>query len=317
MIIKGEMVIHGLRGDGTNMGAVWEKFEKRYVKKPFDKVVEDAYEIRTYDRKKPVRPGVDVFIGYERNLDNADGGYHIMVLPAGEYAVFDVLAANGYDSENAAMEQWLDDNKERYIQRGDFIVEIKAADFNSSNDIKRLYEKASEIETRLIKADYKGNTADVNKIVSAAEKLIKHQFVWVLYLPPCKMLSSGFLRCDEQMMKFDKFWTQIDSKRHDRFYARDFMYWEQLENANVWWLALEDWMTDTLDMGSYEVIGFEGSLYAAAVCNNNEEPDFVRAYNGISEWIVDNDNVEIDERLRHRVMNNVILTDLRAVIFKD
>jgi hypothetical protein len=48
MIIKGETAIHGLRGDGMNTGALWEKFEKRYAKKPFEKVGEDAYEIRTY-----------------------------------------------------------------------------------------------------------------------------------------------------------------------------------------------------------------------------------------------------------------------------
>jgi predicted transcriptional regulator YdeE len=127
MIIKGETAIHGLRGDGANTGALWDKFEKRYAKKPFEKVNEDAYEIRTYDGKKPVRPGADVFVGYERNLGNAEGGYHIMFLPAGEYVVFDVLVANGYDSENAAMEKWLEDNKTRYALREvsdwNFVVE--------------------------------------------------------------------------------------------------------------------------------------------------------------------------------------------------
>jgi hypothetical protein len=84
MIIKGETAIYGLRGDGAYTGALWEKFDKRFSKKPFDKIGEDAYEIRTYDGKKPVRPSADVFVGYERNLGNAEGGYHIMVLPAGE-----------------------------------------------------------------------------------------------------------------------------------------------------------------------------------------------------------------------------------------
>jgi DNA-binding transcriptional MerR regulator len=63
----------------------------------------------------------------------------------------------------------------------DFIEQIKSADFGSGDDIKRLYEKASEIETRLVKADYEGNTADVNKIVSAVEKLVKHQFGCYIY----------------------------------------------------------------------------------------------------------------------------------------
>jgi predicted transcriptional regulator YdeE len=120
MIIKGEISIHGLRGDGTNKGALWEKFEKRYAKKPFNKITDDAYEIRTY---KGAKPGADVLVGYEWNNANATTGRNFALLSAGEYAVFDVLVANGYDSENYAMEQWLDDNKEQYIRRGDFIVE--------------------------------------------------------------------------------------------------------------------------------------------------------------------------------------------------
>jgi predicted transcriptional regulator YdeE len=120
MIIKGEAAIYGLRGDGANTGALWEKFDKRFSKKPFDKVGEDAYEIRTY---KGAKPGADVLVGHEWDNAYAATGWKFAVLPAGEYAVFDVLVANGYDSENAAMEQWLDDNKARYNQRGDFIIE--------------------------------------------------------------------------------------------------------------------------------------------------------------------------------------------------
>jgi predicted transcriptional regulator YdeE len=120
MIIKGETAIYGLRGDGMTTGALWEKFEKRFSKKPFEKTGDDAYEIRTY---KGAKPGADVLVGYEWDNAYAATGWNFSVLPAGEYAVFDVLVANGYDSENAAMEQWLDDNKEKYIQRGDYIVE--------------------------------------------------------------------------------------------------------------------------------------------------------------------------------------------------
>jgi predicted transcriptional regulator YdeE len=120
MIIKGETAIYGLRGDGANTGALWEKFEKRFSKKPFDKTTDDAYEIRIFEGAKP---GADVLVGYEWDNAYAASGWNFAVLPAGEYAVFDVLVANGYDSENATMEQWLDDNKEQYSQRGDFIIE--------------------------------------------------------------------------------------------------------------------------------------------------------------------------------------------------
>jgi DNA-binding transcriptional MerR regulator len=53
----------------------------------------------------------------------------------------------------------------------DFIEQIKAADFGSGDDVKRLYEKASEIETRLVKADYEGNAAKINRLFEVTEKL--------------------------------------------------------------------------------------------------------------------------------------------------
>ncbi|MDR1531775.1 MAG: GyrI-like domain-containing protein [Clostridiales bacterium] len=46
-----------------------------------------------------------------------DSGFTSLTLPASEYAVFDVYAANGYDSENAAMEKWLADNAAQITPR--------------------------------------------------------------------------------------------------------------------------------------------------------------------------------------------------------
>lgn len=127
IIIKGEMAIHGLRGDGADTGALWGKFEKRYTKKPFEKVGDNAYEIRTFDGKKPTSPGRDILVGHERTVKKNDLGYQCMVLPAGEYAVFDVLTANGYESENSEIEKWLSDNSRNYKQRelydNNFVVE--------------------------------------------------------------------------------------------------------------------------------------------------------------------------------------------------
>jgi DNA-binding transcriptional MerR regulator len=53
----------------------------------------------------------------------------------------------------------------------DFIEQIKAADFASSDDVKRLYEKASEIETRLVNVDYDGNASKINRLFEVTEKL--------------------------------------------------------------------------------------------------------------------------------------------------
>jgi DNA-binding transcriptional MerR regulator/uncharacterized glyoxalase superfamily protein PhnB len=70
----------------------------------------------------------------------------------------------------------------------DFIEQIKAADFASGDDVKRLYEKASEIETRLVKVAYEGNTAKMNRFTEVTEKLAmtpdvvqRHSYCYLIF----------------------------------------------------------------------------------------------------------------------------------------
>ena len=127
MMFMGETAIHGLRGSGAETTALRKKFEKRYAAKPFERISENAYVIHTFDGEKPARPGSDVLVGYERALKNSADGYQCIVLPAGEYAVFDVPAARGCDSENDTPESRLVDNNESYVRRelfgNNFILE--------------------------------------------------------------------------------------------------------------------------------------------------------------------------------------------------
>ena len=53
----------------------------------------------------------------------------------------------------------------------DFIRQIQSADFGDDGDVKQLYEKARDIETRLVNVDYEGNAANVNKLLEVTEKL--------------------------------------------------------------------------------------------------------------------------------------------------
>lgn len=117
IILKSEMSIHGLRGDGVSIETLQQKFKKRFATKPFDKIGENAYEIRFSDGIKPAPVGRDVLVGHERSLKNNADGYNCIVLPAGEYAIFDVPAYNGCDIENGAMEKWLNENRKCYAKR--------------------------------------------------------------------------------------------------------------------------------------------------------------------------------------------------------
>lgn len=63
----------------------------------------------------------------------------------------------------------------------------------------------------------------------------------------------------ETLKRFDKLWTKFDMKRKDRFFPRDFMWWDEGSKATIWWYAVEDWVTET-DAGGFELFDFEGGM---------------------------------------------------------
>jgi DNA-binding transcriptional MerR regulator len=85
---------------------------------------------------------------------------------AGSEVVLEVLAKKVDDiDEEVAL---LYELKEIVIS---FIRQIEQADFSRDSDVKLLYEKAREIETQLINAEYSGNPAPVHRLFEVAEKL--------------------------------------------------------------------------------------------------------------------------------------------------
>ena len=114
IIKKDRLYITGFTGDGSQTLKVWTDFDTQYNKNPFPKADESGYEIRFWQNRKTGKepaPDKSVHVGFliEKALDSAE--YTTIVLPAAEYAVFDVYVAKGYDSGNEEMEKWLDDNK--------------------------------------------------------------------------------------------------------------------------------------------------------------------------------------------------------------
>jgi len=70
----------------------------------------------------------------------------------------------------------------------EFISQIKGADFGSEGDVKLLYEKAMDIETRLANVDYDGNSTNMNRLMKVAERLEKkpeiikrHAYVYLIF----------------------------------------------------------------------------------------------------------------------------------------
>ncbi|MGF7141689.1 DNA-binding transcriptional MerR regulator [Anaerotaenia torta] len=52
-----------------------------------------------------------------------------------------------------------------------FIRQIEQADFSKASDIKQLYDRAKEIETQFINAEYTGNPSPVHRLFEVTEKL--------------------------------------------------------------------------------------------------------------------------------------------------
>jgi len=129
IMVKDELLIAGLSGIGSDTGAVWAEFDKQYKAHPFSEVDENGYEVR-FDSG-----GINV--GFSVPSADGIGGFSAFSLPAAEYAVFDVLVANGYDSENTAMDQWLADNADTYSQLEldgrKYVVEFYGEKFRGGN----------------------------------------------------------------------------------------------------------------------------------------------------------------------------------------
>ena len=113
IIKRNTLSIAGVSGDGDKTGEVWESFMKLASEKPLGNILSgNGYEIRLY--------GTDtntVHVGYAVSGPIADEAYSLYSLPESEYASFDVYVANGYDSENNAMNEWLGTNQQGYTEK--------------------------------------------------------------------------------------------------------------------------------------------------------------------------------------------------------
>ena len=131
----------------------------------------------------------------------------------------------------------------------------------------------------------------------------------IVELPKCKMVSSGF--ADEgdpfvdggRLDTFGKWWTELDKQRPDKFFPRDFMWFDRETERLVWWYAMPNGLTDT---GGYETVDYEGGLYAARVSIDGDDADGEAVYAGIQEWVRQSTGFELDEREGHYDMFHVI-----------
>ncbi len=191
-----------------------------------------------------------------------------------------------------------------------FLQEIKNVDFREALEVKRLYQRATEIEDRLAKAQNAAQDMPVSRMMELTEQLDKLPDVRVFSLPACRMASSGLdtgplLIEGGKLEKFDHWFSEADKKRHDRFFARDFMWYDPKAKGTVWWYALEQGIEEP---NEFETLDFEGGLYASAVSRDEDDSDGERVYRGIKRWVEHSDCFELDERPGHYSMYHIIGT---------
>ena len=131
IIKRGAMIIAGLSGGGDKTGELWSAFDKLREETPLaGKLSDDGYEVRVYSGEE-----CTVHVGFAVSDASVDSAFETRALPESEYAAFDVYAANGYDSENDAMNEWLAANgiyAERRLGQAQYCVEYYGERFNSN-----------------------------------------------------------------------------------------------------------------------------------------------------------------------------------------
>jgi len=109
-----KLLIAGVRGKGDETARLWESYTSLSKSAPIpNKAGTVRFEVRFYPEGK----APEVLAGQRVKAGPVRPEYQTVILPELRYAVFEVHPANGYDSENVAMDTWLKTNG-RYLQVG-------------------------------------------------------------------------------------------------------------------------------------------------------------------------------------------------------
>ncbi len=186
----------------------------------------------------------------------------------------------------------------------EFIHQIEHVDFGNDSDVKKLYEKAKEIEGQLSNVSYSGNPSNRNRLLDVTERMKRAPEVRIIQINSFKAFSSGLDTIDNIMGTFQQWQEEHNHLVKKLMYgAPDFLWFEEDMRA-VWIWAVEDWVTEA-DVVPYEIIEFEGGLYAAAISVDGDDDINGRVYDGIKNWL-ETSGFELDERPGHRTLCHML-----------
>ena len=108
IVEKEAFLLAGVAGGGDETAKVWQTFMKLEKMNPLkNQVGETGYEVRMHPGEEG--PG-KVFVGVPVKDSRVPREYKLFFVPAATYAEFEVYPARGYESGNAEMSKWLEDN---------------------------------------------------------------------------------------------------------------------------------------------------------------------------------------------------------------
>ncbi len=190
----------------------------------------------------------------------------------------------------------------------EFIEQIKKANFTRNADVKLLYEKAQEIEGQLANVDYGGNPANVNRLLEIAEKLDnKIPDVMIVRIPKFLGLTSQYQSFGELFNENSlMFWIDRHSNLEKSviFGCADFLC-RRNDGKFRWLYSVHEYVKE-IDTAPYDVIKFEGGLYASAVCIDGDDDSIMKVENKILKWLEGTNFIHDRER---DIMGNMTYND--------
>lgn len=131
---------------------------------------------------------------------------------------------------------------------------------------------------------------------------IDNRGIRIIELPACKMATSK----GHNLGEFDEWWSTLDKERLDRFYPRDFMYYDEEAGELVWLYPYPGCETGSV---IYKAVDFRGGLYAAGISRDGDDLDGERAVSQIKEWILETGYFQIDESKERPLLFHVTTSD--------
>lgn len=254
------------------------------------------YAYRLYDRQA-VKRLEQILILRKLNISIKD--IQLIFQSAGTEILLEVLEKKTKDIDDEVA--LLRDLKNIILE---FIGQIRQADFGRDADVKRLYEKAATIENHITNISYDGNASPVNRLLDVTDKLKKAPEVRIIQINPFRAFSSGKDTIENVLGAFQQ-WQEAHNHlvRKMIYDAPDFLWFEEDMRAEWIW-AVEEWVTRE-DVLPYDLVEFEGGLYAEAMSVDGDDDMGGRVYSGILKWL-ENSGFELDERQGRRTMGHMV-----------